>query len=816
MRLNFEKAQNLAVAINNSHAEEMLIQQNSTWETTFNDFSNILKRKASTHDEYDDTWLDEFLKETRIQEMNRESIQLNVDGIGLVRFFPPKDKNISLDAQAVFARGLDTARAVLEIIKHGNSARPFCQQDIIQALTVFQKEIASCGDNLGKAKKCLKKFNGAMRSLLIETKIVEPKKAEKSINFVRDFLWKQTWQAESFCTQALNPKEANGGYSVRLATPIEVKSNDAVNDIKIHHLKSVKYGDWFAQFIDNYKDDLLRLSTTPMSRISYNPANAYDSSNIYVDKIGKVKQVINGTHVAITEPYQNTNKSDKFQGTKIIHESLIVGENFSRLNNLVKDQLEQWKGLSNSPIEIPILHQTLIADGVLPGPLSFFIPDQKKSDSMLDNKEKANALVRKELENYKFYFTEKDGLIKTEPSAEIPDNAREIKFTILETNHCVNQHHKYSNIRSQTVTDSRHLVEMAAGRLEVLKEKNLSPAIQEHLTTIIQFLKSSDYGMTPYKGREKEVKAAVTTLTAHFQKEAKCKSLGISSQTGSNIALLIQTATNLKCANHEGFVKAGQRIINNSVLGKLPFLGPIIRFTSWLVLQAAKIITIAPAAREVFEWVKHNDTRRRTVETSVNEALLAELLGERLGGCMSSADRAEEVEQKKQAYIRGFNNEGKIPGFDDEPADRKAFDERYLNTQEKHNLDKIATGISASSDVETRALLLLGESGLAADRETPDEKKTSEIGRGMRKGQFDGNVPIDKYLDPTKENTYQRLNLLVPTEGPTIKVDSKKEANKTPPEPEVALKYQKSSQYGNKEKADLTKDKEDNNSLRPR
>ncbi|HEX4045226.1 MAG TPA: hypothetical protein VHZ76_06125, partial [Gammaproteobacteria bacterium] len=790
---NKQQAQNLAheIAKMNKSEEALLLEQKQQQEKDFQNFADQLHTRAYAHSSTSElhshpslSAMEAFLKERRVQIIDRESYTLTVPDVGAVRVFPQKEKkqSISLDTQDIFGRGLDTARAALMILQY----QPRQEENALKlmgALEKFQKEIEKCEGNTIAANEALKEFNGAMNDLMVKSGAsASHKQAEKSLHFVRDFLWKQTWQQESFCTVVSDDK----GSLIRLAKPMELsKEGDAYSGIRLTQFLSLvpTHGSWFKDFVADNVDALLTQSMTPMSRSAYNPGNAYDSSNIYVDKASKqVTQVLNRTHVAITEPYHIKNDFKREQGTRIIHQQLVLGKQEgyplskdstvvpSRLKELVTDHFEQWNGVANKTpangvVEIPILHQTLVGDGILPWPLSALIPDQAKSTSMLDNKMKANQELQKYFDENAFYCNKSDPnevLMNPEKTPD-PKKYVRVKFTMLDTNTCINQHHKYSRVRDNDIDDSRKLVRLASNQMQAVSAQiSLSSdldmqGIQRDLDTIMKFLQSSDYSLASrYIYRTDAVKSATVNLTAALKDPKIREKLGISEQTANNLALLAQSSAELKCTVHESYFGAARRLLDNQI-ARIPVVGkiisPIIRLGSWIASQAIKLAMVVPAAEAVKNYAEHHGTRRRTLHKAVNESLVVEALGGHgFGGCMSSADRAEEVEQFKQMQVRAFHDQGSILGFNDSAEQKKEFLSKYGTTQEKHNFNKMSTGTPATQDIETRSLgsdLLHNTSGLASESESKKERDLSRAHAGQRKGKSNEGVDVDVYIEGT-------------------------------------------------------------------
>lgn len=762
--------------------------------------------------------LDSFeknLESLRKQIIDRESYVLHLDDAKqdlkmTVRVFPPKDKNIFLDKYHVLGRGIDTARAVVEILKYEKPQNPEKLAILKKAFfalqtAIIEDNVQPNNDNLSKnskkseskskmhdtmrsasmAKMMLKHFNGVMCALLSKHSelCASTHQAEAAINFVRDFIWKRTWQQEAFCTEIPNKNnDLKGDMVLRYAQPMTIRqtdpeliSKDKKSEAKLKHPSPLSWetalkkdaakpawytslqkelGNWFNDFSVANQKKLDTLSVTPMSRSTPNPANAYDSCLISINKNSESEKKsadkkweatvdLHGVHTAITEPFEVEDEKERITMTTEIHRNIILGPEGERLKNIIRRHFNAWKGIDDKAtvkeVEIPILHQTLIGDNILPSILAKLVPDTKKSTTVLDNREIANEALRQELLQYNIYRHRTGEItfhLKDEKDQPTPPSAILIKPKILETNNCINAHHKYSRVRNKDVNDSRELISIAATQLAKLREIKISPDQQKNVSTIIDFLNSRDHSFfTPYKSRGDAVKNAVKSLTDYLLDN----NLGIDKQTQKNFALLAQSAIELKCTVHETWLGSARRIYNNILTTiNIPLISPLLKFAGWVVGNVLKLLTFPI---NVFTWAQH--TRRKMVHKAVNEAIVAELLGERFGGCMSSADRGEEIEQRKQAQLRAFNHRRRILGFNDGTNAVLEFRKLYDTTQEKHNFNLMSTGSPATSDAETRGF---GDSGLASQAEAPVEQSFIKDMQHLRKGEYKHKgISLQKY-----------------------------------------------------------------------
>lgn len=750
-------------------SNDTLKENNDKWKIAFASFSKNLETTAN---------LDHFLKNTRKQIIDTESFTLDnkESGLGAVRIFPPKTANILLDKYDLFGNGLDTARAGLEILKRSNKST----ESLKKALKAFHQVIESLPDTQegrALAYKELKKFNAAISSILVYEANVCPdiSTAQESLNFVRDFNWKSTWQNESFCTVMPNP-DNDPGMLLRITKPVEVRRSANQNPWNSPEekpwYKQMKSecggGPWFDEFVKAHRSELSTIATTPMSRSIPGPSNAYDATLIAVSGTGKIQQTMQGTQVAITEPFDIKDADEKKELTKDAHRSIVFGnkdnsfnqliyinekdppkeiandtiiiqrkndkliahwkdetnnlvsktlsdsdlknirlsesrptidptivnliatkvgavQGNTRLEKIVQHQYDRWGSLEDKELVVPILHQTLIAN-------SIGSADVGKTRTALENREAANEELQNKLNQHDYYYDiNQKKLIEVAHGETLGEGFKKIKFEVLETNNCVNMHHRAYSFRPNDIPHSRKLVELASNRLQTVKESY--PEIKQALQTVISFLNSNNKA-----AYSDEVKQALKDITEYFDKKP---TQPIS--RGKDIALLAQSAAELNCSVYS-------------------MEHPDLRI--------------------------HLD-RRNTVHKAVNEQIVAELLGQRFGGCMSSEDRGEEIELQKQAYLRAFHDPGRmrIQGFNDSPTEQADFLRKYgRSTQEKHNFNKLSTGTSISKDAETRAFF--GTEGIVSSQEASDEKQLSKEFDKTRKGTYaKGEKPVhEKYV----------------------------------------------------------------------
>uniref|UniRef100_UPI00104193E4 hypothetical protein n=1 Tax=Fluoribacter gormanii TaxID=464 RepID=UPI00104193E4 len=105
MPLTKDEAESLRLAIANANR-----QPNTQWGEDF----------SESHDWHNQTTLENLQKElinVRKNSLNRKTFIVDLNGRN-VRVYPHSESNIESDVGGIYARGLDSARAVAEILKH--------------------------------------------------------------------------------------------------------------------------------------------------------------------------------------------------------------------------------------------------------------------------------------------------------------------------------------------------------------------------------------------------------------------------------------------------------------------------------------------------------------------------------------------------------------------------------------------------------------------------------------------------------------------------------------------------------------------------
>ncbi|QRN03076.1 hypothetical protein GH742_03915 [Legionella sp. MW5194] len=790
--------------------------------------------------------LQSHLIHARNAHLDTKSVKIKFDedsafGKKTIRVFDPsRQKNFNSGVFDVFARGIDSANAVIEILKHAFPLKLRDSQGALQSLTEhpnqeaiahlmkllfqFKNNMANYEADLkGKkqiaaAMKELKRFNAALASLLVEYNVVEERShAEKAIGLVRDFVWKR-----DLCIAHCSIERKAPGSShtmLRYAEPMtfgpsefRLTGGDSRLDLwqtnnrtwlhdfaeKLGLNQNNMAGSWFQKFLQANKEQLASLSSTPMTRFTPNPANAFDCTDFIVDDTNRLVHMGHHVRMAITDPLEIKNPIERQKLTDFNHLQLFSR---ARLAQEITAFMSSWGCLfqdaGNRPIPLTILHQTLIGDEVT------LSPDQTKAvsgfdGSVIDAKQEANEAVRTMLSKslvlcerekpHRVVILNKSLLKQTDNGIEVYegssgqrgkllatygyDQYRVVKVNLLETNNCVNMWHSRARIRNKDVNDARQLINNAVELFEKCNTQLNDP----NLSTIIDFLKSRDHSLiTLHKPRGEKVKAAVRQLSATLRDNPLPGDLSELDRETLNLSL--QAAVELKCTVHETWFGSMRRVISNftrDVRDTVPVIGHVINWTTRFVLWTlSTVFTILAFPLNAPSYIKHLADRKEIAKANY-EGLLAESIGALMGGCMSAADRAGEIDEQRAALRRQFADTGVLLGYNDSPEAKLAFFKNYGSTRTKHDNVEMATGTAVTSDAETRgfnpllyvakflaAIHLISPDaidlmtvGLMSSRaETPEERDANEQMSGLRKTGYDGKVRSSTQYLGSKEKS---------------------------------------------------------------
>lgn len=794
MPLSTIKAETLFKEINDISFKEVIENAEHEWQSLM---QPSLKPLDAHQVNFDFDELQKRLIDIRVASLNRKSVCINLDDKPVRVYNPLRKANISGDASDVFARGIDSARAVTEILKWAKLEDSHDKmlhtskvgKKLLKLIQTYHNnmayfiakdmEIQNDSENLKKAIAELKRFNGALSSLLVQYKIVEERKhANNAINLIRDFLWKK-----DICSACCMVQPFQDYTMLRFAEPMIFGGNEYqfVNQsgpdcwqtqqpwwmglkkrLGLHKNKESWFDDFFKAHLDSWKT----LSPTPMSRSTPNPANAFDCSDI-IFAAGEV--ISKGHHIrmAVTEPFEVKNAANRQELTNYNHLQLLQRK---YLEEELNQYMENWGSLYQGDETIPfsLLHQTFIGDEVT------FSPDQTKVDSsnpeasFIESKRVANKALRQFLKEHRIVRHNSSGnlqIINEQHFKEhfpqtIPEDSQEVKIEVLETNDCFNMWHARARIRNNDINDARKLIVNATTLYEkVLHQSNSDDA---DLATIINFLKSPDHSFfTPYKFRGLAVKKALLNLCIKLRTEPTYCPVMDGRVARENLALSLHAAVELKCTVHETWPGSFRRTVNNYTrdhFRKLPVLGHL---ADWLIrgtmafsaFSLKSVINLTELSVYCLKWpfmktnlpqcIQHRKDRKALYK-AIYENLLATTLGVPTGGCVSAADRANEIAEQQAAARKQFQIEGKLISYNDSQLTKTNFLEKYGSTQAKHDFVEMATGSCGTSDDETRGV---SETGLMANLETSKEQTTAkQFAQTRRGGGFDKKSSVPTYL----------------------------------------------------------------------
>lgn len=520
---------------------------------------------------------------------------------------------------------------------------------------------------------------------------------------------------------------------------------------------------WFEQFLEDHLNQLSIQSSTPMSRFTPNPANAfYCTDAIIADK--EISSLAHFMQLAITEPLNIKDTEERQRVADYNHRQLLSEK---RLEAEIEAFMEKWGEVlgTSAVITLPVLHQTFIGDEVS------FSSDQAKARatrleaSLINSKQAANTRLKTFLGQHRLVYNKNDKTLTYFKNDDFPPslafNQQEIKIALLETNDCINMWHDRARVRNNDVDDARRLIEHAVSVFETLR-----PYVKDKeraLNTVIAFLKSSDHSFfTPYKFRGTVVKSALQSLTAELQRGDSSFTFLDNKAARENLALSLYAAVELKCCVHETWAGSLRRIVGNftrDYCRRVPLAGHLI---DWVVrgsmAVSAFFVKRIINAIELLSWIVklpfmetnrpqfmlHGDDRK-VLFKAANTGLLAETLGVVHCGCASALDRGGEMAEQRAARRLQFNQTGKFVSYNDTEEMKQDFFSRYGSTQAKHGSCENGTGSAGSNDNESRGIF---NQGLMSSRaETLEEQEIAKaISSPLRKGQYDDNETFASYM----------------------------------------------------------------------
>ncbi len=708
------------------------------------------------------------------------------------RVFYSREKNLIARVEDIEGRELDFIRAALHILQYAH--KPGALPQLKNILSNLHKALHFEGLSLSKGASRAQKINYLLCDLLVEQEVCKTHaNAKKAIAFMADFLWQRDFNQLPWVS--VSPIEA-GLYHFKINRAMQY--NPSLSGPCYKRLwenlstKNPSAPEWYQElakqtapptgqthWLDRMVEDALALesmkrqSPSAMSRFSPNAANSYRCEDVIATVNSETDQILHHSQhdkTAITEPLAvgHTDSSDDIQFTN--HFQMV----FTPLKENLKAYFKRFGPLldKNRPIPFTILHQTLVSDEVN------FVPDVFKikrkhgfwgawwGSNYIDTKHTANRRLEAILASYEIYYHPETDQIKIlKKGSPSPGKAFCLMdIQLKESNHCVNVWHWRSRVRDTDMNTPRQLIKNTDYFLKQLEDK-VDANLKEDLSLVRKALSRSNFSW----------------LTAHFdyaprEKQAfarLCKALkraevnGVERNLGENLSLLIQASAQLKRTVHETRFGAFRRQVENRSRGlrkSLPYLGHLadwtLRGVFWGVATLIKVVTEPLkwlCAVPMWLWNRatssngHKFTSRPTHARAKYEGLVAELLGQLFGGCMSSLDRANELSESRAAEKALHITKGYISSYN--TSHSQAVESQYqsiLNTKHKHNAVFAATGIQGTQDLETVGL---GGAGLAAEKETREEKQQSRTLARLRKFSF--KKPETGFFCPAKQKDAQ-------------------------------------------------------------
>lgn len=587
-----------------------------------------------------------------------------------IRVFPQDSS--SNEVRDCWARGLDIARAAIEIFHN-----PEIDDEQVKKIVLEYARHHHRHFDLEKMTLEVQTLHDLLVEQLIRLGPAKnSKQATLALALMRDFLWQRDF-AKPYAVVDSQDDQLVVTLNEPLKLDISLKPSpwDDLAEQPWYKKLAKRLGnpDWFEAFQGEFGREGCKLTSTPMTRLTPNPANAWQVREFYFP--AENEQAVEFgryTRTAITEPYSMDSKLIE-DATLWNHRQLFAAQKA----DVAAAYEERWGwSYENDSItrSIPWLHQTLVADGVVG------TPDQSKgsSSSILDRKMKAHDDLRAQAENTNYQV-----------------NGNEYKFKFLATNHCINMWEKRGRIRDRDRQDSQALISFLVGRMNQFSGDGDMSAILAHLR-----LRNDSWFY--HSLSHESIDQAIKNVSDKIQKGQP--PFTIPANQRENVILSLLAAIELKSVLHESTLSRLRRQVSNWShnhlrhwyflgLGHAADIG--IRFGMTL-LSAAKWFNLVYISETLNE-----KGRRKELWFAAYESLLAENLGLCQGGCMSAVDRAGEKEALVAGLRRQFISEKKILGYQDSPAERKAFIENYTNTRLKHTAAEMATGCAATKDDET-------------------------------------------------------------------------------------------------------------------
>lgn len=790
--LSHALAENLVKAIDSAEKSEVLPKEincaNPDWDSEWKQ-----RHATSFSDDLTDTGsLDElrlFLQVKHSALADRDSYELQVSGLGAVRVFPPKKSmNIRFERDDILDQGMEYTRAALEILKY--APQHFERQNLAfikQKLQLFHDTIhlrsMSNPDDRKIMKQALRQLGGALTAVLRANKLCKDHEQAKS---AIQAMWKMELLKYTgkvaFCVLIPQPADSKemtadkAGFRVEFYKQVRVGVPNIPGGVKDpwdNYEKSQWYkdavkkiGPWFARYASENLETLRTTPTDAALRFLPNPATALDNTAFTVNGEKQIVSALSRDMVsAFPEPYKIEDEKERNEINKSNYLAMVIGEQGNRLKAYLRTFFEnrQLPLLQDrrGHLIVPVTHHTLVG-----APKS----DSGKSFKKSASKKAANQAFKDFLKmNIPWLLS--DGNVEFYAPGVKPedDKAQCIDVRVKEVNDHVNM---WGDIKgygknSAEVADTRDLLNMAADLLKKF-EMQVPKEIQSSLQTITDFL----------KGDAKPV---------------------IRNKNNSNVGDALQKLTAYLCSAANELRRPDDVVMNKSAKRELAIL-----------TQAAAELATVHLGRDwaIYKHPKGHKPRKKTHE-AVATAMLAKRLGVTVGGCMSSADRKQEIKALEVLNELLFDLTHSVLTYNGPLTLKQALEKcgNHCPTQLKHTLLGFFLGTPISKDDETRKNIPpAGKPHVLSEQESDLEKILSKEFKFTRKFSADESVVFSLELTDSKQQTQEKTILTAETELMDIPgKPNEKKSDKQPSEVDLG-REQKIKQRAPQEPLQFLKD----------
>lgn len=542
-----------------------------------------------------------------------------------------------------------------------------------------------------------------------------------------------------------------------------------------------KHGAWFEKFVQEHRKELLKCSPVCTTRDLPNPSNAWKETSITFNHEGQVFQEQKSTRVAISSPFQIKDRQARVAMALDSMQSILSAD---ALKDIADVTSQKWGPLLEgaSEITLPILHQTLVA------PTFFYGADR----DMIEVKTESNRALRNTLD---------------EKSEEVKGVT--FKFSLLETNNCINMWHPIINPRNSDIDDSEKLIQSASLLISQLQKKIPAQLDKNDLAEVLNFLNNEERSwimIKPFSNRDPSTdeQRAIDAVIKKL-KDGTLNEVGLNVNQQRDLALLISAAVNLKKINHETHLGHAKRRLNNAVkINGISLLSPITGLLSAPVYLGRYLLNSAsrlkgyvadgkPTNLKTVFLPTLNGYKNKQTFKSAYESIIAGQFGMVLGGCKSAYDRAGEAKVNQEAMIEEFmKDNGKLPDFFD--TDKAYYD--YLETVSKVEKAGHQNRVVAANDRIGARKLWEVLTHFFTQELSQDERDTAKKGAKLRKvessstreerealfSRYDSNVK----LVPKKADSEGNFN----DSHPLIRFSSDQSAKPAEPEPVAPRDYE--------------------------